>query len=95
MATDEQKLRTRYTSWIKRKLRSKVSEYYMPRHCEKCGWYDSQKHEGLWCSRCPGKMVDMPELCWAQSIVYAVRRGGWGTLNSFTWSVIKCETKNI
>ncbi len=25
--------------------------------CDKCGHYGSTRHQGIWCNRCPGKMI--------------------------------------
>lgn len=53
-------------SYIKKLMNQKVMDTisFIPKFCEKCGSYSSKFHQGIWCNRCPGKIVEFPEITW-------------------------------
>lgn len=65
---------------IKNKLREKCQ--YGMSFCEECEHSSSKKHQGVWCSKCPGKMKKYYGLTWA-NILLRCEPGSAGGYNNF------------
>ena len=68
-------------------LRSTVKECIgrAPFICKECRGFSSKKHQNVWCTKCPGQMIEYPEMTWAaiMQIGYEKRRLYWA--NGFEW----------
>lgn len=66
----------KFENKIKTILKSKPP--HPPKFCDTCGSYSSAKHQGIWCSRCSGKMKEYPNMTWADCLIKSCRQGsGW------------------
>lgn len=59
-----------------------------PKFCKICGRYSSKKHQGVWCSGCPGVMMEYPDMTWLDCLRKSKKYGsGWE--NSFQFELYK------
>jgi len=68
-------------------LRSTVRECtgISPFICGNCRGFSSKKHQNVWCMKCPGQMIEYPDMTWAtvMQIGYEKRHHYWA--NGFEW----------